>query len=289
MASLQISKNQTVIDTVDLASPRVSIGRHQRNDIILDDPRCSPFHAEIQQTLSGPVLSDRGSTHGTLLNNRAIRQAPLSNGDAIQVGDLCLTYLESSPPYKPHSTPLDSSADSRTSVQEQPLPAPKSPSADEQSSDEEKVTDETKPLVFSPSAAEQPETKKVKPDTEDASPEDETGEMEAPAESDKPAAAPSPQAARKAKGIRMKLSGSIVASSAERLDRLFDDALLREPHTLTVDFTKVPSVTGGGWKAMLRCLAETRRAGIKVIFAGMSDDVEKGFQALRLYLLVDKQ
>ncbi len=70
---------------------RLVIGRLPDCDISIDDPKISRRHAEIVRSVetggsSIVVLSDLGSTNGTLLNNRPIARHELADGDTIDVG-----------------------------------------------------------------------------------------------------------------------------------------------------------------------------------------------------------
>jgi hypothetical protein len=72
-----------------------SAGRHPDSDIFLDDVTVSRRHAEIERTASGTVVvRDVGSLNGTYLNQQRIEgDAPIANGDELQVGKFKLVYL----------------------------------------------------------------------------------------------------------------------------------------------------------------------------------------------------
>jgi hypothetical protein len=79
-----------------IANAGVSIGRSRQCDIVLDDPNVSRRHAEVQPRGGTWVLTDLGSTNGTLLNRRRIGEPEvLSAGDEIEIGtSLILFELE---------------------------------------------------------------------------------------------------------------------------------------------------------------------------------------------------
>ena len=69
-----------------------TIGRLQDADITLSDPGASRRHAEIRRNGSSYVLHDLGSTNGTMLNERAVTEHPLSDGDRITIGRTVLEF-----------------------------------------------------------------------------------------------------------------------------------------------------------------------------------------------------
>jgi pSer/pThr/pTyr-binding forkhead associated (FHA) protein len=70
-------------------------GRHPESDIFLDDVTVSRRHAEFSRTGGSFLVRDVGSLNGTYLNRERIDEAPLSNGDEVQIGKFRLVYLTS--------------------------------------------------------------------------------------------------------------------------------------------------------------------------------------------------
>jgi pSer/pThr/pTyr-binding forkhead associated (FHA) protein len=70
----------------------VTAGRHPESDIFLDDITVSRRHAEIERTESGYVVRDVGSLNGTYLNRERVEEAPLADGDELQVGTFKLLF-----------------------------------------------------------------------------------------------------------------------------------------------------------------------------------------------------
>ena len=68
-------------------------GRHPDSDIFLDDITVSRRHAEFARTADGYVVRDVGSLNGTYLNRERIDEAPLANGDEVQIGKFKLVFL----------------------------------------------------------------------------------------------------------------------------------------------------------------------------------------------------
>ena len=70
-----------------LRSP-TRFGRLPDNDIVLDDKRVSRHHAEVTQQSGRWILRDTGSTNGTAVNGKIVREAILKPGDRISLGGL---------------------------------------------------------------------------------------------------------------------------------------------------------------------------------------------------------
>jgi pSer/pThr/pTyr-binding forkhead associated (FHA) protein len=68
-------------------------GRHPDSDIFLDDITVSRRHAEVERTAQGYVVRDAGSLNGTYVNRERIDEAPLHNGDEVQVGKFKLVFF----------------------------------------------------------------------------------------------------------------------------------------------------------------------------------------------------
>lgn len=80
-----------------LTEERVRIGRYPNNDLVLDHPTVSAYHAEITLRSDGRhELVDRESRNGTRINGTPIRSAVLRDGDQITLGALSLHYLNRS-------------------------------------------------------------------------------------------------------------------------------------------------------------------------------------------------
>ncbi len=64
------------------------LGRSPDNDIRLNDPQASRYHAFIQYQQGNYVLADQGSGNGTYVNGKLInRPTPLAKGDVIAIGN----------------------------------------------------------------------------------------------------------------------------------------------------------------------------------------------------------
>ena len=71
-------------------------GRHPDSDIFLDDITVSRRHAEVIRADGGYRVKDVGSLNGTYLNRERIEEAPLTNGDEVQIGKFKLVFFAGS-------------------------------------------------------------------------------------------------------------------------------------------------------------------------------------------------
>jgi len=77
-----------------LRNQTLVIGRSRDCDIHVADPNASRRHAEVQPDGSGGFnLIDLGSTNGTELNGKRVSHVRLSEGDAIAIGPIELTFV----------------------------------------------------------------------------------------------------------------------------------------------------------------------------------------------------
>ncbi len=72
-------------------------GRHPDSDIFLDDITVSRRHAEITRRPGGYTLRDVGSLNGTYVNRDRVEEAPLANGDELQIGKFRLVFFAGGP------------------------------------------------------------------------------------------------------------------------------------------------------------------------------------------------
>lgn len=71
----------------DLATNRILLGRETGNDIVINDLNASRQHAQIELEPQGIwVITDLGSTNGTLVNGTPVQRRGLQDGDRIVLG-----------------------------------------------------------------------------------------------------------------------------------------------------------------------------------------------------------
>ena len=82
------------------------IGRMEGLDLVLPEDLVSRRHAEIAVTDEGIVLRDLGSTNGTFVNGRRIREVALKEGDRVLVGATILSVVPQEEMLLPTGTSL---------------------------------------------------------------------------------------------------------------------------------------------------------------------------------------
>jgi serine phosphatase RsbU (regulator of sigma subunit) len=73
------------------------VGRVPECDIRLDHPRVSRQHARFERPDGRWRIVDLNSHNGTRLNKNPVREAPLANGDGIEIGPFTLTFHHGPP------------------------------------------------------------------------------------------------------------------------------------------------------------------------------------------------
>lgn len=92
-ACLVVIYGQAIGHKYLLKPGEILIGRSSQAQIQIDHESVSRRHARILLSESGVALSDLGSTNGTYVNDEAITERGLGNGDLIKVGRTILKYL----------------------------------------------------------------------------------------------------------------------------------------------------------------------------------------------------
>lgn len=69
------------------------IGRAQDNDIVIDDPKTSRYHAEFYPDVEDGELRDLGSVNGTLVAGERVDRHRVRPGDRIEIGDATLRVI----------------------------------------------------------------------------------------------------------------------------------------------------------------------------------------------------
>lgn len=78
----------------DIVQPTVRLGRALDNDVILEDPRVSRYHAQLRCRYGRYILQDLGSSGGTTVNGFPVQEIVLRPGDIISLSGVDLIYAE---------------------------------------------------------------------------------------------------------------------------------------------------------------------------------------------------
>jgi hypothetical protein len=70
-----------------------AIGRHEDNDVVLQDPSVSGHHAKIRLEEDGFFIYDFASTNGTRVNGQKTYRKRIKDGDIIEIGQPTFTFL----------------------------------------------------------------------------------------------------------------------------------------------------------------------------------------------------
>jgi predicted component of type VI protein secretion system len=105
----------------DVDHETVTIGRRPSNVIILDESSVSGAHCSITKDGAKFTLRDLGSTNGTGVNGRAIKECRLNPKDILQIGNLELMFDGTD--IEPDTTP-GASATTRIEVFSEPARVP---------------------------------------------------------------------------------------------------------------------------------------------------------------------
>jgi ABC-type multidrug transport system ATPase subunit/ABC-type multidrug transport system permease subunit len=77
---------------VALEKRHLTLGRDRSNDVVLDDPNVSRFHAEVARLDDRVAVRDLGSRNGTRVNGELVRTALLEPGSEVGIGPYRLIF-----------------------------------------------------------------------------------------------------------------------------------------------------------------------------------------------------
>lgn len=90
IADTAINKEKVALEAVD----EITIGRDSGNNIVFSNKRVSNNHAKIYKTGNKYHIADIGSTNGTYVNNKIIRDVVLKDNDEIVIGRYTIVFTE---------------------------------------------------------------------------------------------------------------------------------------------------------------------------------------------------
>lgn len=92
MAEITVKYEDKVIERIVTEKKRISIGRTNDNDIVLENRAVSRRHALIEFNNNAAVIIDNESLNGTFVNSRKISEEVLRNSDIVTIGKYSLIY-----------------------------------------------------------------------------------------------------------------------------------------------------------------------------------------------------
>jgi len=94
-ASLVLYEDGRASKVFRLARQSVIVGRLPECDVVVADPGASRRHARIHTDAGEWILTDLGSTNGTLVNDESVGEHVLRDGDRITIGTTVIEFRRS--------------------------------------------------------------------------------------------------------------------------------------------------------------------------------------------------
>ncbi len=92
MPEIIVKYDNKVVERIVTEKKRISIGRGNENDIVLENRGVSRKHAMIEFNDKAAVLIDNESLNGTFVNSRKVSEEVLRDQDVITIGKYSLVY-----------------------------------------------------------------------------------------------------------------------------------------------------------------------------------------------------
>ena len=81
-------------DKHGLSGSRITVGRSESNDIVLNDDTVSGSHAVLTVDGDAWTVTDQGSSNGTYVNGKKVEHANLKPGDKVQFGEVEFQFVD---------------------------------------------------------------------------------------------------------------------------------------------------------------------------------------------------
>jgi type II secretory pathway predicted ATPase ExeA len=94
LAKLELYLGNELLTERELRPGRLIIGRTPNNDLQINSKFVSRHHAQVVTDLQQSAIEDLNSTNGIFLNGRKIKRHPLTNLEAVQLGEHRLVYRD---------------------------------------------------------------------------------------------------------------------------------------------------------------------------------------------------
>jgi pSer/pThr/pTyr-binding forkhead associated (FHA) protein len=92
MPEIIVKYEDKLIERVVSEKKRMTIGRTNENDIVLENRGVSRRHAQLEFNDNAAVVIDNESLNGTFVNNRRVAEEILRDNDVITIGKYSLIY-----------------------------------------------------------------------------------------------------------------------------------------------------------------------------------------------------
>ena len=85
----------------------ITIGRHDKNDVVIDNLAVSGYHAKVDSVGEGFLVTDLQSKNGTFVNEKKVNSHYLNNNDVVLIGKHSLAFAYRANESKPDETVAD--------------------------------------------------------------------------------------------------------------------------------------------------------------------------------------
>ncbi len=92
-AKMILSLDGAVLQECPLDRERMTIGRKDDNDIVINNLAVSSHHAAIITIMNDSFIEDLDSTNGMMVNGEAVKKRFLQNNDLVEIGKYKLKYI----------------------------------------------------------------------------------------------------------------------------------------------------------------------------------------------------
>lgn len=89
---LEVLEGNDIGMKYDLTGMTITLGRREDNQIVVNDPNVSRYHARIYFDTKEWRIEDLKSTNGLFLNGKKTKKAPLNTGDEIRLGSTLMKF-----------------------------------------------------------------------------------------------------------------------------------------------------------------------------------------------------
>ncbi len=92
MLHIELNYQGRKIATYETENEQISIGRHAKNDIRIDNLAVSGRHALIKKVMDAYFIEDLNSTNGTFVNEKKVGKYEIIDGDEVIIGKHSLIF-----------------------------------------------------------------------------------------------------------------------------------------------------------------------------------------------------